>query len=293
MNTNEREFLQRLDRFGPAQGDYEPFSDLLARTFERGPDAKDEIDEIRSSLVESLDLDTLQGFALRKPHGYSGDFEIIDHIYLERHAQEPRCRRWDQYFHAQAATRAVRNRKSYFHRLLAQLNERESGLIRVLNVASGPCRCLHQWLSSHPDSKIHFDCIDNDQGALQYAGALNAEYLDRITFTYGNAIKAELTHRYHLIWVAGLCDYFSDSRTESLIRRLSGALVAGGELVLGNFGDFNPSRPYMEIVGDWKLTHRSARILLWLARNAGVDVVNAKIGAEQEGVNLFLHVINR
>ena len=292
MNIEERKLIQRLGHFGPAQDDYQPFSDLLARTFERGADANGDVAEIRSSLAESLELDTLQGLAFRKPHGYPGDFEIIDHIYLERHAEDPRWRRWDQYFHAQSATRAVRNRKSYFHRLLEKLNEPASGLIRVLNVASGPCRCLHQWLSSHPESKIHFDCIDNDQDALQYAGALNAEYLDRITVTCGNALRAELTHRYHLIWVAGLCDYFSDERTASLIRRLSAALVPRGELVLGNFGDFNPSRPYMEIVGDWKLTHRSARSLLCLARNSGVDVVNAKIGAEQEGVNLFLHVIN-
>ena len=293
MNIEERKFIQRLGHFGPAQEDYKPFSDLLARTFERGADANDDVAEIRSSLAESLELDTLQGLAFRKPHGYPGDFEIIDHIYLERHAEDPRWRRWDQYFHAQAATRAVRNRKSYFHLLLEKLNEPASGLIRVLNVASGPCRCLHQWLSSHPESKIHFDCIDNDQDALQYAGALNAEYLDRVAFTCGNALRTELTHPYHLIWVAGLCDYFSDERTASLIRRLSAALVPGGELVLGNFGDFNPSRPYMEIVGDWKLTHRSARSLLCLARNSGVNVVNAKIGAEQEGVNLFLHVINR
>ena len=292
MNTREREFLQRLGGFGPAQGDYQPLSDLLARIFERGPDAKDDVEEIRSSLAESLELDTLQGFALRKPHGYPGDFEIIDHIYLERHAEDPRCRRWDQYFHSQAATRAVRNRKSYFHRLLDQLTEPASGLIRVLNVASGPCRCLHEWLSLHPKSKIHFDCIDNDRDALRYAGTLNKEYLDRITLTCGNALRTDLAARYHLIWVAGLCDYLSDERAEMLIRRLSAALVPGGELVIGNFGDVNPSRPYMEIVGDWILTHRSARSLLSLAKCAGVDVMDAKIGAEQEGVNLFLHVVN-
>ena len=293
MNTTEREFLKQLGNVGPAPGDYQPFSEILARTFERGVDAKSDVDEIRSALAVSLGLDTLQGFALRKPHGYPGDFEIIDHIYLEHCAEEPRCRRWDQYFHAQAATRAVRNRKSYFHRILDQLNEGVSGLIRVLNVASGPCRCVHQWLSAHPESNIRFDCIDNDQEALRYAATLNAEYLDRVMLAYGNALKTELTHRYHLIWVAGLCDYLSDSRMVSLVRRLSTALVPGAELVLGNFGDFNPTRPYMEIVGDWRLTHRSADSLLILARGAGIDLVNAKIGAEQEGVNLFLHVTNR
>ena len=293
MNTTEREFLKQLGNVGPAPDDYQPFSELLARTFERGIDAKSDVNEIRSALAESLELDTLQGFALRKPHGYPGDFEIIDHIYLERYAEEPRCRRWDQYFHAQAATRAVRNRKSYFHRILEQLNEGVSGLIRVLNVASGPCRCVHQWMSAHPESNIRFDCIDSDQEALQYAAALNAEYLDRITLTHGDALKIELAHRYHLIWVAGLCDYLSDKNTVSLIRRLSTVLAPGGELVLGNFGSSNPSRPYMEIVGDWKLTHRSERRLLDLAKGAGIEVVNAKIGAEEEYVNLFLHVTDQ
>ena len=65
---------------------------------------------------------------------------------------------------------------------------------------------------------------------------------------------------------------------------------AGGEVIIGNFGDVNPSRNYMEIVGDWYLIHRSADQLMELARAAGAKMENVSIGSELEGVNLFLHV---
>jgi extracellular factor (EF) 3-hydroxypalmitic acid methyl ester biosynthesis protein len=33
--------------------------------------------------------DTMQGLALRKPHGYAGDFEIIDRIYTQHISSNP------------------------------------------------------------------------------------------------------------------------------------------------------------------------------------------------------------
>src|SRR5450759_1871744 len=36
---------------------------------------------IQGLLEPALTLDTIQGFGLRKPRGYAGDFEMIDRIY--------------------------------------------------------------------------------------------------------------------------------------------------------------------------------------------------------------------
>ncbi len=46
----------------------------------------------------------------------------------------------------------------------------------------------------------------------------------------------------------------------------------------------------MGIVGEWRLHHRSADELRQIAVAAGAHPANVGVGAEPEGVNLFLHV---
>src|SRR5947209_9621878 len=48
--------------------------------------------------------DTMQGFGLLKPHGYAGDFEMIDRIHTGWKSPNPKLVRWDEYFHAQSAS---------------------------------------------------------------------------------------------------------------------------------------------------------------------------------------------
>jgi SAM-dependent methyltransferase len=290
INLEERQLLERLASNGPQPADYPLFTALLTRAFERTEHARGHFAMIRDVLADTLDVSTMQGFALRKPHGYPGDFEIIDRIYVTHRATEPRLARWDEYFHAQPATRAVCNRKAYFHRLLDRLAACNSA--RVLNVASGPCRDVREWLRGHPQRPVRFDCIDMDEHALQYASRLCAGLQERICWTRANAFRFRPSEQYDLIWVAGLCDYFSDARVVRLISRLAPALRPGAELVLGNFGPGNPSRAYMEIIGEWTLQHRSASRLCALAQEAGIREANVRIGAEPQGVNLFLHIRN-
>lgn len=290
MNLEDQSLLERLACYGPEHSDYQPFTAFLQRVFHETREPETQFAKIRALLEDVLDVSTMQGFALRKPHGYPGDFEIIDRIYIKHCAPDARLGRWDDYFHAQPATQAVRNRKAYFHRLLDRLPMDAS--VRILNVASGPCRDVYEWLRSHPERHVQFDCIDTDSNALEYASTLCAGLEARVCFTQANAFRFRAAEQYDLIWVAGLCDYFSDSRVVGLIQRLATALLPAGELVLGNFGPTNPTRPYMEIIGDWKLEHRSGGCLNAIARKAGISESNTHIGAEQEGVNLFLHIRN-
>jgi hypothetical protein len=81
-----------------------------------------------------------------------------------------------------------------------------------------------------------------------------------------------------------------DSLFVRLLRRLLRFCHHGGEIVIGNFGNYNPTRTYMEIFGGWELQHRSAEHLTALALEAGSPPEAIRIGAEPEGVNLFLHI---
>lgn len=262
-------------------------------------------DEVRAGLIDEKALrqtmkemaqrhfvGTMQADFILKKHGYSGDFEIIDDIYGMKISPEAHLRQWDLFFHAQAAPCAVRNRKAYFHRLLAATQERvrNDRPVRVLNIASGPARDLREWYDANPESRVEVDCIELDPKAIAHATALCAKYSDRIQFHHQNALMFVPTDKYDLIWSAGLFDYLTDRLFIRLVRSLMPYLNSGGEVVVGNFSEFNASRDYMELMGDWYLEHRSDDRLMSLAERAGADLRRTEVHWEPEGVNLFLHV---
>jgi extracellular factor (EF) 3-hydroxypalmitic acid methyl ester biosynthesis protein len=283
-----REWIAALvERGGPAPEDFA----ALDRVMRLLPELSGhDVGRLRAAFGDALDNPaTLQGFAYLKPRGYPGDFEIIDRIY-ERHVNhEERLASWDRYFHAQPAAQAVRNRKDYFHALLDRHAARVRPL-RVLNLASGPGRCMAEWLEAHRDADVSFTCIELDAAAIQHARELTRPFAERVTFREQNLLRFTPLARYDLIWAAGICDYLTESVVTRLVRRLRPALAPGGELVLGNFSGANPSRPYMEILGEWRLHHRSAHALRQIAHHAGIPAEAVTIGAEPEGVNLFLHI---
>lgn len=118
----------------------------------------------------------------------------------------------------------------------------------------------------------------------------NSAFLDRVTFTRMNALKFVPTEPFDVVWAAGIFDYFADDVFQDLVGRLMKALAPGGELVIGNFAEGNPSRAHMELFCDWPLHHRNADGLMALARGCGVDSEAIRVGAEPQGVNLFLHI---
>lgn len=251
-----------------------------------------DIVKFREAFRDSLSLATLQGFTLLKPHGYAGDYEIIDLIYRQHISADSRYANWDRYYHYLAASRAVRNRKSYFHGLL-DCHYSHKQPLHVLKIACGPGRSMFEWLSKHQDADIQFDCIDIDPAAIAYATDLNHAFLDRITFSQKNVMKFRTQKSYDLIWAAGIFDYFNDAAFRYLLKRLLPALESDGEIVIGNFSIDNPSRPGMEMVGDWYLQHRTRDILFSLAKECGIHGNDVAIGSEPEGINLFLHISGR
>lgn len=233
----------------------------------------------------------MQGFALQKPHGYAGDFEIIDRIYQEWLSPEANLSNWDRFFHAQPAVKAVRNRKTYF---LEWLERHEANMpannLRLLNIGSGPSRDIFEHFSRNTDSRIRCDCVDADPKAIAYASELCSIHREKIQFHSKNAFKFQAKHAYQLIWSGGLFDYLDDRLFVVLLRRLRSKLSPEGEMVIGNFSPKNPTRSYMELLGGWFLHHRDTDKLASLAAQAGVPATNIRVGQEAEGVNLFLHL---
>jgi SAM-dependent methyltransferase len=237
--------------------------------------------------------DTLQAKAVFQKHGYSGDFEIIDDIYATRITSDPQQRRWDLYFHAQAAPCAVRNRKAYFLDLLRShgaYSWSKGEQLEVLNIASGPARDVREWFQSEACAPTWMDCVDMDPNAVAFAKKLCGPFSDHLHFHERNVLRFLPSRGYDLVWSSGLFDYLSDRVFVHLLKSMLAVCKPGGEVVVGNFSDFNPSRDYMELFGNWCLEHRSREKLFELAERAGAIPDQTRIEWEPEGVNLFLHI---
>ncbi len=248
------------------------------------------LEAFRELLGPALSSKTMQGIAFEKRYGYAGDFKMLDLIYQNHHNTEPAFYDWDVFFQNCGAVRAVRNRKNLFKHVMQQLEASSDQIMSVLNLASGPGRDVLEYLErvKHPRCRIH--CVDQDQHALSYAETLCAPFQEYVQFIRSNAFRFKPSTTYRFIWSAGLFDYLNDDQFRFLLKRLLTMLDEEGEVIVGNFSPVNPSRAYMEVVGDWHLIHRNATQLVQLALDCGARKECVQILAEPEGINLFLHI---
>jgi SAM-dependent methyltransferase len=233
---------------------------------------------------------TLQGFSYRKPHGYSGDFEIIDYVYQQKLPAEKKFHKWDKYYYKLHAAKAVINRKKYFIELVKRKVSEVNRPLRILNIASGPCRDVLELLGQVPIEKLKIHCVDMDPQAIDYGKSLLGKYANDITFTCRNIFKFDTHEKFDLIWSGGLFDYFQNDVFVRLLSRFHKWCASPGEIVIGNFSTFNPSRSYMEKALNWYLFHRTKEELRKIAFEAGFGHDHIEIGSEELGVNLFLHM---
>ena len=117
----------------------------------------------------------MQGKVAVKPHGYAGDFELIDNIYTNWISPEPLLAKWDHFFHSHAASKAVRNRKQYFIELLKEAEKENKNGFKVLSVGSGPARDIHDFIALNATGKINFDCVDMDSNGINYSKPLTID----------------------------------------------------------------------------------------------------------------------
>jgi len=273
---------------GPNKHQYKILDDLIDGLHGDTETFKAITKEIRdcSFLTETT---SLIGHVLNKPYGYAGDFEIIDRLYTNDVSSDYYA--WDKYILNTNAVKAVQNRKTYFKKLV--LNKvRKGKTFGLLNIASGPARDLKEVYDLLYDTdQLRTTCIDLDANAIKYAKRVNQGYNHNIEFVNRNVLRYSTDSTHDLVWSAGLFDYFDDKAFLMMLNRMKGWVAEDGEIVVGNFNsDHNPTRPVMEVLGEWHLNHRTEDELINLALNAGFDRQQISVGREPENINLFLHI---
>ncbi len=278
---------------GPKANEYQTvdsFIETIAKGIRNNYITAEEVEELKNLFYRDSLYNTIHGHAMRKPMGYAGDFQIIDMIYTHQMTQQPEYKNWDRYFHYLPATSAVRNRKEFFkNQILEKLSDHTEAL-QLLNVACGPARDLLEVYQHIEPERLLTTCVDLDDRAIAHAQKLCCKYEAQIQFIHKNIMRFNTTDRYDVIWSAGLFDYFDDKAFVMILKRFLSWLKPGGEIILGNFSENNPSRAYMEIFGEWFLIHRSSEQLIELAMEAGAIKSNITVDYEPLGINLFLKV---
>lgn len=283
---------EMVQKGGPEPDDYELLDLTLASMphyLENNIISQDDLKAIIAMCDFLHTPDTFMGHSKLKPYGYAGDYAIIEKIYNQTVCEQ--YAKWDLYSYNHPAAAAVRNRKAYFQQILTNRLSKHQGELRLLNIASGPARDLFELYSSIAPETLHTTCVEYDKRAIAYASALCENYLQRISFHNKNIFKFNTDEQFDVVWSAGLFDYFDDRTFVTLLGKFIHDWAGPkGEVIIGNFCTSNPSRPYMELFGEWHLNHRSADHLYRLAIEAGAEVGNIYIDKEPEGVNLFLRI---
>ena len=235
-----------------------------------------------------LTRDTLLGWTYLKPHGYAGDFQLIDKIHTSHVSDNPKLRNWDVMYLELASCKALRNRKQYFNDLVDALIE-EKGFVTVLNLGSGPARDVKEFLDARPHAPVMIDCVDMDLNSIAYAKDLCKDHLKKVRFFEKNVLKLRVEDQYDLVWSAGMFDYFSDKLFSRLVKKYYDFVKEGGQMALGNISIINEDKNAMEQFGQWFLHHRSENDLTDLVNKSGINYSHTTVLSEPTGVNIFTH----
>jgi extracellular factor (EF) 3-hydroxypalmitic acid methyl ester biosynthesis protein len=282
----------------PCEAFDEEFNDRLDRIEELSHSCSEKRQRLMKYCYDvtsgELNKSLLQRQARTKPMGYPGDHLIIDWIYGRKADSPGRGLQWDRFFQRQPAAQAVRNRKDYFCAVFESLHGQRRGL-SVLDIACGPCRDVADALSKIDDDtgETFLHCVDSDPQAIAYArGVVNGGSRNVIfQLEAANAFRIRPSRHYDLVWSAGLFDYLDDRQATALLRTMWRWTAVGGTLIAGNFHPGNPSRNYMEWLGDWFLVYRAEEDLRRLCELAGIPKSCVSFDREPLGVNIFCKAV--
>lgn len=258
--------------------------------------------EFWSIAAPLLDVGWLQPRARHKPRGYAGDYEMFVRFWQHVCDEHPLGRLFDRYFQSQAAVEAVRSRtRQLAASIVAHAMIRDGqGPLHVVSVGCGPAieiELAARWLPEVRRRELRVTLLDFDPDALDHArGRLAGVLAEEQVITLRDNLyrlpqrprAAASMQGADFLYCSGLFDYLADDAAGSMLRFLWQQLGKQGKLLVGNFAPHNPTRAYMEWVGNWYLIYRAAGELADLASAAGLPRDAFTVCAEPLGIDLFL-----
>jgi extracellular factor (EF) 3-hydroxypalmitic acid methyl ester biosynthesis protein len=248
-----------------------------------------------------LETGALQCHARRKPRGYAGDYRMLHWISTGYCCDHLLGRAFDRYFQCQAAPRAVRLRtEQAAAALAAHFLQTDAASYHVASVGAGPADDICQALALVPEDhrgRLRVTLLDLDPEALEFAVERVHAFLptgnidgvrENVCRLPRQARPEKVLGTPDFLICLGLFDYLNDETAIAMLRLFWRQLNDGGVLMAGNFAPHNPTRAYMEWVGNWYLNYRTAEELERLGIEAGIPGEQVSVGSEPLGVDLVL-----
>jgi len=298
------------DEWGRFQGEFNReingiFRDLMIFEKQSLADGREEkVYKLKRLFVnrfrQKFAIGPLLKWSLGKPYGYAGDHRIIDDIYKNAPTSSGFERLFDNYFQMSAICNAVRNRKEDFKRVILEtIDERKQPMVKIMVLASGPCREIYEALRHPVTNKrnVIFHCYDSDEKAHEYAKNLLSDDARTVFFKQNAvriALKKDITKSfeggYDLIYSTGLFDYLDYRVSVRLISNLKKLLNKSGVLAISDVHDkfSNPSIYFMEWVADWNLIYRSSDDFRNIFLDSDFKVEDLTYRYEQQGLMQYI-----
>ncbi|MBC8353981.1 MAG: hypothetical protein H8E66_18455 [Planctomycetes bacterium] len=250
---------------------------------------------------EVLSVGWLQQHARQKPRGYAGDFEMIDKIVNRSLCSDSLGRAFDHFFQEQAAPYAVRFRTQLVaDRIVRIVREAKGERVHICSVGCGPaidvdlaCRELTQ----DERAKLVVTLLDLDPDALTHArhrleSSLDASQLciqRENLFRLPKLRKARALLEYSdFIACTGLFDYLTDADAVEMLGCFWSQLSDIGEMIVFNFAPSNPSRAYMEWIGNWYLTYRDEDNVAGLIDAAVGEQAKSQVARDEFDASVYV-----
>lgn len=174
------------------------------------------------------------------PQGYQGDYKTLEFLYRNTPMSEGIGYYFDKFVLSAPLAAGVKERIQKLAELLkTELMYRHSP--RVLDIACGSCRELHEIVPEIEQSGAHFKCIDFDSDALDFAlNRLSYAGLssDRAEFIQYNALRLfdyetamSAFGMQDIIYSVGYFDYLTDEFLVKMLNTLYKILAPGGKLI--------------------------------------------------------------
>ncbi|WP_425615601.1 hypothetical protein NA78x_005526 [Anatilimnocola sp. NA78] len=249
---------------------------------------------------EILQPGWLQLRAREKPRGYAGDHEMLGAIYQQRVTSDPLGSAFDRYFLRQAAPQAVRNRMQLVRDRIVAFFNQDIRPKKVVVIGSGAALEIAdalQLVAAEQKAGGQICLLDLDPVAISLAQQnlqphlgnieLSAEAENLVRLPKKSTRVAAMGNA-DLVVCTGFFDYLEDDAAVAMVKMIWSCLNPAGEALIFNFAPWNPSRAFMEWIGNWYLLYRTRSDLARLAMTAEISALHFQVSAEATGIDLLL-----
>ncbi|HEY2202317.1 MAG TPA: class I SAM-dependent methyltransferase [Solirubrobacteraceae bacterium] len=243
----------------------------MLKLIERGLSGT-ELDDVRRNLRNALNPWLLRGRywnrSFVKPHGYAGDFRILEWMYdLELdecadRSQPALVNLLDELFRSVHSVQAVWHRREWFSQLIANAWTTTDATVRLLDVACGGSRYIRDVIDRYGPAAVDATFVDQDPAALAFVESwleARGNPLARLICAPVRELTEALAsdgRRFDIVIATGVCDYVDDRTAVDLVSQMAALVRPGGAIAISNFSPDDESRIVKDWILDWPLVYR-------------------------------------